>query len=271
MLTVNLGPLAFPIALLLLMVALMVATAVGHLVGRGQQTGIGNILTDMVIAAVLAARIAFVAVWFDTYRSAPWSMFDIRDGGFTPWVGVAAALLVAIWRGSRRAALRRPLALGLAAGMLVWGAMFGAIRMMENATLPKGSLTTLAGVPTDLAALAAGKPVVVNLWATWCPPCRREMPVLAAAQKKETGVRFVFVNQGENGTTAQRYFTAAGLDVANVLLDPGTGIGREVGSRGLPTTLFYDASGRLIDSHLGELSAASLASKLNQLRQSPLK
>jgi len=97
------------------------------------------------------------------------------------------------------------------------------------------------------------------------------MPVLAAAQKKETGVRFVFVNQGENGTTAQRYFTAAGLDVANVLLDPGTGIGREVGSRGLPTTLFYDASGRLIDSHLGELSAASLASKLNQLRQSPLK
>jgi hypothetical protein len=46
------------------------------------------------------------------------------------------------------------------------------------------------------------------------------MPVLAAAQKQETGVRFVFVNQGENGTTAQRYLTAAGLDIANVLLDP---------------------------------------------------
>ena len=144
--------------------------------------------------------------------------------------------------------------------------MFGAILLMNNTALPKVSLTTLAGEPADLAALAAGKPMVINLWARLCSPCRRKMPVLTAAQKRETGVRFVFVNQGENGTTAQHYLTAAQLDLANVLLDPGAGIGREVGSMALPTTLFYDASGRLIDTNLGELSAASLASKLNQLR-----
>ena len=77
MLTVNLGPLPVPIAVLLLMVALIVATGVGRLIGRDQQTGIGNVLADMLIAAVLVARIAFVAVWFDTYRSTPWSMLDI--------------------------------------------------------------------------------------------------------------------------------------------------------------------------------------------------
>jgi len=136
---------------------------------------------------------------------------------------------------------------------------------MNNTALPKVSLTTLAGEPADLAALAAGKPMVINLWASLCSPCRRKMPVLTAAQKRETGVRFVFVNQGEDGTTAQHYLTAAQLDLANVLLDPGAGIGREVGSMALPTTLFYDASGRLIDTNLGELSAASLASKLNRL------
>jgi hypothetical protein len=92
------------------------------------------------------------------------------------------------------------------------------------------------------------------------------MPVLAAAQKQETGVRFVFVNQGEEGTTAQHYLTAAGLDLANVVIDPGTALGREVGSGALPTTLFYNASGRLVDTHLGPLSAASLASKLDQFR-----
>ena len=162
MLTANLGPLPVPISLLLLLVALLVATGVGRLVGRGQQTGIGNILTDMLIAAVLVARIAFVGVWFDTYRSTPWSMLDIRDGGFTPWAGMVAALLVAIWRGWRRAALRKPLTLGLAAGALAWGAMFGAILMIDNTALPKVSLTTLAGEPADLAALAAGKPMVVN-------------------------------------------------------------------------------------------------------------
>ncbi|MHB1290959.1 MAG: TlpA family protein disulfide reductase [Sulfuricella sp.] len=266
MLTMNLGPLPVSITLLLVIVALLVAAGVGRVVGRAQQTGIFNILTDMLIAAVLVARIAFVAVWFDTYRVTPWSMLDIRDGGFIPWAGMVAALLVAIWRGWRRAALRKPLTLGLAAGALAWGAMFGAILMMDNTALPTVPLTTLAGEPADLAALAAGKPMVVNLWASWCPPCRREMPVLAAAQKRETGVRFVFVNQGEDGTTAQDYLTAARLDLANVLLDPGARLGREVGSGALPTTLFYDANGRLVDTHLGELSTASLASKLNPLR-----
>ena len=108
--------------------------------------------------------------------------------------------------------------------------------------------------------------MVVNLWASWCPPCRREMPVLAAAQQRETGVMFVFANQGEDAATAQRYLGDSALHLANVLLDSGTELGRTVGSTALPTTLFYDAGGRLVDTHLGELSAASLASKLNQLR-----
>ena len=269
MLTANFGPLSMPIGVLLMFAGLLVAAGVGHYAARGQKIGIGNILTDMLIAGLLAARFAFVAVWFDLYRSTPWSMLDIRDGGFIPWAGAAAALLVAVWHGRRRAALRKPLALGLAAGALVWGAMFGAILLMENADLPKATLTTLAGEPADLAKLAAGKPMVVNLWATWCPPCRREMPVLAAAQKREAGVRFVFANQGENATTTERYLTAAGLDLDYVLLDPGASFGREVGSRGLPTTLFYDAGGRLVDTHVGELSNASLASKLSRLRPFP--
>ncbi len=268
MLSMNVGPFALSGNVLLLLAAGLVAAGVGHLVGRRPQTGIVNTLSDMLIAGVIVARIAFVALWFDTYRSSPWSMLDIRDGGFTLWAGMAAALLVAIWRGWRQPPLRKPLLLGLTAGALVWGALFGALRTTERPALPKLALTTLAGAPTSLAALADGKPMVVNLWASWCPPCRREMPVLAAAQQRETGVRFVFVNQGEDGATAQRYLSAGQLNLANVLLDPGAALGREVGSGALPTTLFYNANGRLVDNHLGELSAASLASKLDPLRTS---
>lgn len=266
MLTANLGPVSVPMALIVLLLAMLVAAGVGRLAGRRQKTGIGHVLTDMLLAAVLVARIAFVAFWFDSYRSALWSMLDIRDGGFSPWAGMVAALLVALWHGWRRTALRKPLTLGLAAGALFWAGVFGAISLMQNTTLPKSPLTTLAGNPADLAELAAGKPMVINLWATWCPPCRREMPVLAAAQKRESELRFVFANQGENATTVRRYLIAAGLELDNVLLDPGARIGPEVGSGGLPTTLFYDAGGRLVDTHVGQLTTGSLAGKLDRLR-----
>ena len=269
MLNVQLGPFAVQVSHLLLLTSLLVAAGVGHLVGRRQQTGIGNVFVNMVWAALLAARIAFVAVWFDLYRNAPWSMLDIRDGGFTAWAGLVAALLVAIWHGWHRAVLRKPLILGLMAGALAWAAMSGAsgrFGMTKNPVLPTVVLKTLAGESTNLAAVASGKPMVLNLWASWCPPCRREMPVLAAAQQQETAVTFVFANQGEDAATAQRYLDGGALGLANVLLDADAGLGRTVGSTALPTTLFYDANGQLVDTHLGELSAASLANKLKQLR-----
>ena len=80
-------------------------------------------------------------------------------------------------------------------------------------------------------------------------------------------MRFVFANQGDGASAAQRYLMAGQLGLVNVVLDPGASLGRSIGSRALPTTLFYDASGRLVDTHLGELSAASLASKLALLRK----
>ena len=276
MLNVSLGPFAVQVSHLLMLVSMLVAAGIGHLTGKRQQVGISDVLIEMAWIALLAARIVFVAIWFDTYRTAPWSMLDIRDGGFTAWAGLAAAFLVAIWHGWRRAALRKPLILGLTAGALAWGGMSGAIGtfgtsgttgIANKPLLPTIAVTTLAGEPTTLAAIGKGQPMVVNLWASWCPPCRREMPVLAAAQQKEKTVTFVFANQGEDGATAQRYLSSGRLNMANVLLDSGAALGRAVGSTALPTTLFYDASGRLVDTHLGELSTASLASKLNQLRK----
>ena len=85
---VNLGPLAFQTSHVLLLVSMLVAAIVGHLVGRPNRVGIGNVLIDMLLAAMLAARIVFVALWFDQYRDAPWSALDIRDGGFTSWAAL---------------------------------------------------------------------------------------------------------------------------------------------------------------------------------------
>jgi thiol-disulfide isomerase/thioredoxin len=150
--------------------------------------------------------------------------------------------------------------------MLASAAILFAFRLMDNATLPAAELTTLGGKTTDLPTLAAGKPLVVNLWATWCPPCRLELPFLSAAQQQEAGIAFVFVDQGEDTVTVERYLNAVHLDLANVMLDAGNKLGREIGSTGLPITLFYDSSGRMIDSRIGALSPALLDTKLNRLR-----
>jgi hypothetical protein len=62
------------------------------------------------------------------------------------------------------------------------------------------------------------------------------------------------------------YLDGQGLTLGDVLLDAGSTLGPAVGSRGLPTTLFYDAQGRQVDAHMGVLNAAALESRLRQLR-----
>jgi thiol-disulfide isomerase/thioredoxin len=131
--------------------------------------------------------------------------------------------------------------------------------------LPAVALQAVDGTPTTLAALAGGKPMVVNLWASWCPPCRREMPVLAAAQQARADIVFVYANQREDAAAASAFLDRSGVTLRNVVLDSAAALGKAAGSSALPTTLFYDAQGRLIDTHLGELSDASLASKLQKI------
>jgi thiol-disulfide isomerase/thioredoxin len=113
----------------------------------------------------------------------------------------------------------------------------------------------------------SGKPLVLNLWASWCPPCRREMPVLAKAQAEHSDVTFVFANQGEGADAVKTYLAAQHLSLHNVVLDGTTVLACRTGSAGLPTTLFFNARGELVDRRMGELSPATLAQGLASLRE----
>lgn len=266
MLSVGIGPVSLSIGHLLLLLAFVVALIVGAVAGRKQKTPISGSLADIFLVAMISARIGFVVRYFEHYQGDWLGMIDIRDGGFDPVTGLIVALVFAGYLMWRRANIRRALGSAVAAGMITWGFTAGAIALINQQTrgLPEVALTNLNEQPVSLATIARGQPVVVNLWATWCPPCIREMPVLEEAQQRYPGINFVFANQGEHPETIRRFLNEQNLQLDHVLSDRPGGFGRLVGSQGLPTTLFYNAKGNLVDTHIGELSRASLARSLER-------
>lgn len=261
------GP--FPIQAIVVALAALVAWGVARWLARRRPDvpakAAGAMVIDALFVGLLVARLAYVLFWWREYAAAPLSIIQIGDGGFVWWAGLAAGIAFVAWRTRAMAALRRPVLAGIAAGTLAWAAAGGALWWMQQAAppLPDIALTALDGSPAGLGDYA-DRPVVVNMWATWCPPCRREMPVLERAQSAYPDVSFVLVNQGEDVETIERFLIEEGLDLSDILRDPHSRTMAETGARALPTTLYFDADGRLVDTHMGELTGASLADTLRR-------
>lgn len=262
----SLGPL--PIHVFVLMLALLAATLAARLVARrmpGTPVRVFSLFVDMLLVTLLAGRLVFVIQWWPLYMQDPWAIIKPGDGGYSITAAIIAAVSFALWKARRVPALRKPLAWGGLTGLATWFLLAGALLLMQRATitLPETGFARMEGGSVQLAEFR-GRPMVVNLWATWCPPCRREMPVLAEAQRDNPEISFVFVNQGEAREQIQQYLQSASLHLQNVLVDPFSHMSQAAGARGLPVTLFFDAHGRLVDTHMGELTRAALAQKLER-------
>jgi cytochrome c biogenesis protein CcmG/thiol:disulfide interchange protein DsbE len=110
-----------------------------------------------------------------------------------------------------------------------------------------------------------GEVVFLNFWASWCPPCRQEAPLLEAAWQKyrEDGVVFVGVNIQDDEARAREFLEEFGITYPNGI-DRGSKIAIDYGVWGLPETFFIDRDGRITYKHVGALGWDTIGAKLDE-------
>ncbi|TXB70103.1 TlpA family protein disulfide reductase [Paracoccus aurantiacus] len=116
-----------------------------------------------------------------------------------------------------------------------------------------------------------GTALLVNFWATWCAPCREEMPALNSLQKEFGGEGFevLTIAAGRNPPRAiEKFLKEAEIDALPVLLDPRQKLAREFGVLALPATILIDADGKEVARLMGPADWASDTAKdvVNELK-----
>lgn len=210
-----------------------------------------------------------------------WDILDLRRGDWAWLPGLSAGflyLLVGTWRdvkrverhtatknvvGTPRTEIVRTSILPAAFRAVVPALALGVAPLLlkpapANTTFPDIQFTRLDGSPTALP-----RPAVINLWATWCGPCRSEMPLLLAEAKKDS--RLIMLNVGEDTRTIRHFLKSAPPQV----WQGGEKVTSTMRVTGFPTTLVNNSKGEVTARHLGPLTRAQLINLQRHAKETP--
>jgi thiol-disulfide isomerase/thioredoxin len=168
-------------------------------------------------------------------------------------IGLLVALAIGAWLVFRDSPHRA----------LATGAMANFTFSDPPKPVPPISFTAAGGTAADLTQFR-GKVVLVNLWATWCAPCRAEMPAIDRLAAEFDGPDFQVVALAEDRggwDKARAYLEEVGASHVTLLLDQTMQSGRDWGARGLPTTLLLDRDGHEIGRMIGPADWESAEAK----------
>jgi cytochrome c biogenesis protein CcmG, thiol:disulfide interchange protein DsbE len=137
--------------------------------------------------------------------------------------------------------------------------------VMINKPVPAFTLAPVSGLNLPGLAqtdLQKGKVVVVNIWASWCAPCRQEHPVLMELAKRQD-ITVVGINNKDDDANATRFLTVLGLPFAAVGADKDGRVTIDWGGYGVPETFIVDGKGIIRYKHVGPLTPDMLTGLLN--------
>lgn len=139
-----------------------------------------------------------------------------------------------------------------------------AVALPEEGTIRPAGLKDFEGMVSG-----AGTPVVVNVWASWCAPCRAEAPLLARAAKRYRGqVAFLGVLSRDSPSAGLKFMRTYGVAYPSVL-DATSEISPFLQVNGLPTTLVFDRHGVLVTRVFGGVSEQRLAASIDESLRAP--
>ena len=284
--TVALGPLLLSTRVAAFVVAFLLARWIAsRLTARFELDAAWtqNTVDGSVLFGLIAARLANVALYWEAYAPEPWTVLYLWLPGYVPVAGLAGGALFVLYRLRNHAAAARlsyfrAIGTGLAAGAIVVAASLFTMNMLADPgvlragdRIPDFELVDLDGERVAYSDLE-GKGIVLNFWATWCAPCRREMPLLDAAwnEYRSKNVVVVGIDFGEPADVVRRFVDSGGFRYP-IWLDPDpkdddaaetTEMLGWFGAAGLPTTVFIRPDGIIDSIHLGEVNRALLLERL---------
>ncbi|MFI2817773.1 TlpA family protein disulfide reductase [Vreelandella piezotolerans] len=221
----------------------------------------GRWFNGLLLAWLVGARVTFVVLHWESYAPSPLDALKVWQPGYHALGGLLAGLLWTVWvLRARLLAMIGGLAMtvGAASLWLVLVTLSPLGQSFAVTSLPDVTLDDLDGNAVSLPSLThQGERIIVNLWATWCPPCLREMPLLEEADQRDD-ITVVVVNQGEDLLPIARYLDEQSLSFRYPLRDPEQTLMARFQAPGLPTTVLFDTTGRTLDVHVGELTRAQL-------------
>lgn len=137
----------------------------------------------------------------------------------------------------------------------------GPPRDLEGDSVPDLTFQRFDGSPTSLSDYL-GEPLVLNLWASWCPPCLAEMPDFEEVFRERQGtVAFVGLNIADGLEPARRMAEQTGVTY-DLVRDEEGGSATALGVTDMPTTVFIDSAGRVVDVRSGAMDADELRERL---------